>query len=67
MRGFHKKHTWINSRVIMSAKKTGNTSIGTTLSNAKSYSRCLIYIFKIKYTEFKFSYFTTVWSPNGLP
>ena len=32
MYGFHRKCTWINSIVIVSAKKTGNTSTGTTLS-----------------------------------
>ena len=55
-----KKRTWINSIVIVSAKKTGNKSTGTTLSMLKIYSRCLICILKVKYTEFKFSHFTTV-------
>ena len=41
-------------------EKTGNTSTGTTLSTLKIYSRCLIQVFKVKYTEFKISYFTTV-------
>ena len=35
-----KKRTWINSIVIVSAKKTGNKSTtGTTLSMLKIYSR----------------------------
>ena len=45
---------------IVSAKKTSNTSTGTTLSMLKIYSRCLIRILKVKYTEFKISYFSTV-------
>ena len=53
------KCTWINSIVIVSAEITGNTSIGTTLSTLKIYSRCLIHILKVKYTEFKVSYFKT--------
>ena len=65
--GFHKKRSWINSSVIVSAKKTGNLSTGTTLSMLKIYSRCLMHVLKVKYTEFKFSYFTTVLPPNGLP
>ena len=56
---FTKKRTWINSIVIVSAKKTGNKSTGTTLLMLKIYSRCLICILKFKYTKFKFSYFTT--------
>ena len=40
-------------------QKAGNNSTGTTLSTLKIYSRCLIYILKVKYTEFKFPYFTT--------
>ena len=55
-----KKRTWINSIVIVSVKKTGNKSTGTTLSMLKIYSRCLICILKVKYTEFKSSHFTTV-------
>ena len=62
MCGFSKTFMWINSSVIVSAKKTGNTSTGTTLSMLKIYSRCLMCILKVKYTEFKFSYFTTVLS-----
>ena len=46
--------------IIVSAKKTSNTSIGTTLSKLKIYYRCLMRILKVKYTDFKFSYFTTV-------
>ena len=53
--GFHKKSTWINRSVIVSAKKTGNTSTGIILSMLKIYSRCLICILKVKYTEFKFT------------
>ena len=49
--------TWI--MVIVSAKKTGNSSTGTTLSMLKTYSRCLIRNLKVKYTEYKVSYFTT--------
>ena len=67
---FHKKRTWINSSVIVSAKITSYTSTGTTLSMLKIYSRYLIRILKVKYTEFKFSYFTIVSSaqwPAGLP
>ena len=56
------KCTWIISSVIVSAKKTGNTSTGTTLSTLKIYSRCLIRILIVKYTELKFSYFTAVLS-----
>ena len=52
------KRTWINSSVIVSAEKTGNTSTGTTLPMLKIYSRCLI-LLKVKYTEFKVSYLTT--------
>ena len=33
---------------------------GTTLLTLKIYSRCLIAILKVKYTELKFSYLTTV-------
>ena len=58
MCGFHKKCTWINGSVIVSAEKTGNTSTGTILSMLKIYSRCLIRILKVKYTQFKVSYFT---------
>ena len=54
-----KMHPWINSIVIVSTKKTGDKSTGTTLSTLKIYSRCLIRITKVKYTEFKVSYFTT--------
>ena len=54
------KRTWKNSIVIVSAKNSGNTSTGTTLSMLKIYSRCLICNLKVKYAEFKFSYFTTV-------
>ena len=54
------KHTWINSIVIVCAKKTGNTYTGTTLSILKIYSRCPIHILQVKYTEFKVSYFTIV-------
>ena len=50
------KHTWINSSVIVSAKKTGNTSTGTILSKLKIYSRYPIRIIKVKYTQFKVSY-----------
>ena len=50
------KHPWINSSFIVSAGQTGNTS----LSMLKIYSRCLIRILKVKYTQFKISYFTTV-------
>ena len=67
---FHKKRTWINSSVIVSAKKTGDTFTCTTLSTLKIYSRCLIQVFKVKYTEFKIPYFTTVSSaclPACLP
>ena len=39
--------------------KTRNTSTGTTLPMLKIYSRCLMH-FKVKYTEFKFPYFTTI-------
>ena len=53
------KCTWINSIVIVSVEITGNTSTGTILSTLKIYSRCLIYILKVKYTEFKVSYFKT--------
>ena len=54
------KCTWINSMVIVSAEKTGNASTGITVSTLKIYSRCLICILKVKYTEFKVSYFTTL-------
>ena len=58
--GFRKKRTWINLSVIVSAKKTGSKCTSTPLSMLKIYSRCLIRILKVKYTEFKFSYFKTV-------
>ena len=54
------KRTWINISVIVSAEKTGNTSTGTTLSMLIIYSRCLICILKVKYTQFKFAYSPTV-------
>ena len=41
-------------------RKIGNASTGTTLSMLQIYSRCLICILKVKSTEFKVSYFTTV-------
>ena len=41
-------------------QKTSNMSTGTTLSTLKIYSRCLIRILKVKYTQFEASYFTTV-------
>ena len=47
-------------------QKTGNTSIGTTLSMLKHYSRYLIHILKVKYTEFKFS-LQHFCLPSGLP
>ena len=50
---------YLDSSVIVSAKKTSNISTGTTLTTLKIYSRCLMHILKVKYTEFKFSYFTT--------
>ena len=53
-----KKCTWINSIVVVSTKKL-NKSTGTTLSMLKIYSSCLICILKVKYTKFKFPYFTT--------
>ena len=53
-----KKRTWINSIVVVSAKETNNKSTGTTLSMLKIYSSCLICILKVKYTKFKFPYFT---------
>ena len=56
------KCTLINSKEIVSAEKTGNTSTGTTLSMLKMCLRFLIYILKVKHTEFKVSYFTTVLS-----
>ena len=40
-------------------QKTGNKFTGTTLSMLKIYSKCLICILKVKYTKFKFPYFTT--------
>ena len=40
-------------------QKIGNKSTGTTLSMLKVYSRCLTCILKVKYTNFKFAYFTT--------
>ena len=58
MYGFHKKCTWINITVIVFGEKTGNKSTGTTLSMLKIYSRCLICILKVEYTEFKAPYFT---------
>ena len=67
MCGFHKKRTWINHSVVVSAEKTGNTSTCTPLSMLEIYSRCLICILKVKYTEFKFSYFTRVRLPASLP
>ena len=54
-----KKRTWINSIVIVSAKKTGNKSTGKTLLMLKIYSGCLICILKVKYIQNKFSYLTT--------
>ena len=56
------KCTWIYSIAIVSAKKPGNKSTGTTSSMPKIYSRCLICILKVKYTEFNFPYFTTILS-----
>ena len=53
------KRTWINGIVIVSAKKSGNTSNGTNLSMLKIYSRFLIRILEVKCTEFKASYFMT--------
>ena len=53
-----KKRTWINSIVIVSAKKL-KKSTGTTLSMLKIYSSCLIFILKVKYIKFEFPYFTT--------
>ena len=47
---------------MVSAEKTNDTPIGKTLSMLKIYSRCLMRILKVKYTDFKFSYFTTVLS-----
>ena len=49
------KYTCINSIVIVSAEKAGNIH----LLVAKNLSRCIICILKVKYTEFKVSYFTT--------
>ena len=68
MCGFHKKHTWINSSVIVSAKKTGNTSIGKTCSMLKIYSRCLIHILKVKLSihNLKFLTFQQFRLPDGL-
>ena len=40
------KRTWVNSSVIIFAKKTGNISTGITFINAKIYSRCLMHILK---------------------
>ena len=54
-----KKRTWINSIVIVSAKKTKNKSTGTTLSMLKIYSSRLICILKVKYSKFKFPYYAT--------
>ena len=56
------KNTWIYSSVIVYAKKPAIYLMvnGTTLSILKIYSRCLMRILKVKYTEFKFSYFTIV-------
>ena len=42
------KRAWINSIVIVSAEKTGNTSTGTTLSMLKIYSNYLIHILKYR-------------------
>ena len=53
MHGFHKKCTWINISVIVSAEKIGNTSTGTTLSRLKIYSRCLMHILKVKLDDRK--------------
>ena len=58
MYGFHKMH--LDKYVIVSAEQTDNTSTGTTLSMLKIYSRRLRCILKVKYTEFKVSYFTTL-------
>ena len=62
MCGFSKKCTRINSSVIVSAEKIGDTSPGIILSMLKIYSRCLIHILKVNYTEFKASYLTRVMS-----
>ena len=43
--------------------KTGNTFTWTTLSMLKIYSRCLIHVIKVKYTEFHLQQFCP---PNGL-
>ena len=45
--GFHYKHNWINSIVIVSTEKTGNTSTGTTM-NAKSLFKMLNMHYKIQ-------------------
>ena len=60
-----KKHTWINSIVVVSAKKTKNKSIGTTLSMLKIYSSCLICILKVKYINFLT--LQQIRLPNSLP
>ena len=52
-----KKRTWINSIVVVSAKKTNNKSTGTTLSMLKIYSSCLICILKVKYTSLFYTRF----------
>ena len=57
--GFHKMHM-DKQHCNSICQKTSNTATGTILSMLKIYSRCLICILKVKYTEFKDSYFTTV-------
>ena len=60
MCGFH-KNVSVNSIVMISAKKlTLHLLVQLYLSMLKIYSRCLICILEVKYTEFKVSYFTTV-------
>ena len=55
-----KKRTWINSIVLVSAKKLEiHKSTGRTLLMLKIYSGCLMCILKVKYIQNKFSYLTT--------
>ena len=59
MYGFHKKYTWINSSVIVSAKKLAIHLLVHLYQSYKIYSRCLIRILKVKYTELRSIFVTT--------
>ena len=59
--------TWINSIVIVSAEKNVQYIYWYNFINAKIYSIYLVCILKVKYTEFKVSYFTTFSSAGLAP